>query len=73
MQQQLALLLSLVGPIGCALIGGGWALHRWQQSGTLLWLLIPVAVVLFGLWWHRRWRRRFAARILTRITERLDP
>lgn len=68
MQQQLALLLSLVGPIGCALIGGGWALHRWQQNGTLLWLLIPIAALLFGLWW----RRRFAARVLTRITERID-
>jgi hypothetical protein len=67
MLQQFTMLVTLTGPIGMAIIGGGYAVFRWSQTGDIWWWIVPVGTLAFGLWWHRRWRRRFAARVLQRI------
>lgn len=62
--QQLQLVLSLIGPIGCAMIGGALAMQQWHRSGAWVLLLVPVGVIVFGVWWHRRWRQRWIAFVL---------
>lgn len=67
MLQHLTMLLSLTGPLGVALISGGYALFCWSQSGDMWWWLVPAGALVFGWWWYRRWRRQWAARVLRRI------
>ncbi len=70
--RQLQLVLSLIGPLGCALIGGALAMQRWSQGGAWLWLLMPLGVIVFGLWWHRHWRRRWIAFVLHELMEQSE-